>query len=615
MCGIAALVTHCAVPPLPPWPFWKGAFGDGSGPRASKPVDVDLLRKALAPRGPDAQGALDVSGAGGCVAMLGSVLNMRSQDSVVQQPLRGRAGDVLLFNGEVYGVGNEDVAEGVNDTRMLLGLLEACEGGAEEILERVLQGLRGPWTLLFWRESEKRLYFARDALGRRSLLMRLDAEAGAMCFTSVAPPECLYGFYEVPPSGLCFLDMSCQEMTFGIHQRSCISVLPARSQFLNRTQLKEDTAPMCVAGSGTEMYVSFLPQAWLRSIEPGDSRIKGAETEEEAESGGVQVSDLTLADSASLFLASFGRSIQRRMAFSGKHVVNSRASVAPRFAVLFSGGIDSLFIAAMLHLCMPDGETLDLINVAFGANSMAIDECPDRRNAIAGLKELVRLSDAKAQPQRDFRLICVDVSPEEADLALEDHVRHLLHPCDQPMDASIGTALWMAARGRGRLHVQSLTTKHGYESSAADAGSLVSTRARIMFSGLGADELMGGYKGRHRTIFRAEGESGIRREMDADLSRLWFRNLGRDDRLIADHGREVRQPFLDEDLVALVTSLPLKRHVCDLSLPDGVGDKHLLRRAASSLGLSNSATTCPKRAIQFGSRSKQVIERKRKQEH
>eukprot|EP00737_Agarophyton_chilense_P004264 gb/GEZJ01005281.1/.p2 GENE.gb/GEZJ01005281.1/~~gb/GEZJ01005281.1/.p2 ORF type:complete len:111 (+),score=10.51 gb/GEZJ01005281.1/:244-576(+) len=98
--------------------------------------------------------------------------------------------------------------------------------------------------------------------------------------------------------------------------------------------------------------------------------------------------------------------------------------------------------------------------------------------------------------------------------------------------------------------------------------------------------------------------------MDADLSRLWFRNLGRNDRLIGDHGREARHPFLDEDLVDFITKFPLTEHVCDLSTPDDVGDKHLIRRAARIIGLSDEATSRSKRTIQFGSRSRHVFQRK-----
>ena len=46
-------------------------------------------------------------------------------------------------------------------------------------------------------------------------------------------------------------------------------------------------------------------------------------------------------------------------------------------------------------------------------------------------------------------------------------------------------------------------------------------------------------------------------ELQLDMGRLWRRNLGRDDRLVADLSREARHPFLDEDLLCAVAALPL----------------------------------------------------------
>lgn len=62
----------------------------------------------------------------------------------------------------------------------------------------------------------------------------------------------------------------------------------------------------------------------------------------------------------------------------------------------------------------------------------------------------------------------------------------------------------------------------------------------------------------------------------------------------------VRFPYLDEDVVSYLNSLPVWEKA-DLSLPRGVGEKLLLRTAARRMGLGRAAVL-PKRAIQFGSR-------------
>ena len=141
--------------------------------------------------------------------------------------------------------------------------------------------------------------------------------------------------------------------------------------------------------------------------------------------------------------------------------------------------------------------------------------------------------------------------------------------------------------------------------------------------GQGADEQCAGYS-RHRAAFRAGASSGETicalakedgpaeglspaRDWEAlgdavrlDATRLWRRNMGRDDRLVSDRGREARFPFLDEGVAARLLATPLC-DVADLAETAGAGDKLLIRAAARRLGMRRAAARA-KRAIQFGSR-------------
>lgn len=91
------------------------------------------------------------------------------------------------------------------------------------------------------------------------------------------------------------------------------------------------------------------------------------------------------------------------------------------------------------------------------------------------------------------------------------------------------------------------------------------------------------------------------KELQLDVDRIPSRNLGRDDRIISDHGKEVRFPFLDEQVVQYLCSLPV--HIkTDPRFEKGFGDKMLIRHLASHLGLSRASKE-PKRAVQFGART------------
>jgi asparagine synthetase B (glutamine-hydrolysing) len=127
--------------------------------------------------------------------------------------------------------------------------------------------------------------------------------------------------------------------------------------------------------------------------------------------------------------------------------------------------------------------------------------------------------------------------------------------------------------------------------------------------GAGADEQMAGYA-RHRQKFANGGWPLLVSEIEMEMNRISERNLGRDNRILADHGRAPRLPYLDEMVVEYLAQLPIWTKV-DLRLPIGLGDKIILRALAFQMGLNKTAIE-PKRAIQFGSRIAKTEARKEK---
>lgn len=163
----------------------------------------------------------------------------------------------------------------------------------------------------------------------------------------------------------------------------------------------------------------------------------------------------------------------------------------------------------------------------------------------------------------------------------------LLYPLCTVLDDSIGCAVWFAARGQGIL------------GNGPHKGHPYCSHAKVILCGMGADELFAGYS-RHRVCFSKGGWEDLIEEMQVEINRISSRNLGRDDRIISDHGREARFPYLDEKVTNFLTQLPV--HIkTNLTLVRGLGEKLLLRLCALHLGLPTTAIQ-PKRAIQFGSR-------------
>jgi asparagine synthetase B (glutamine-hydrolysing) len=80
----------------------------------------------------------------------------------------------------------------------------------------------------------------------------------------------------------------------------------------------------------------------------------------------------------------------------------------------------------------------------------------------------------------------------------------------------------------------------------------VDSQAKVVFSGLGADEVFGGYA-RYKTAFLRGGVKLMEDEMGMDLDRLWTRNMGRDDRVISSCGKETRFPYLDLNLMRFMS--------------------------------------------------------------
>ncbi|CAL8266251.1 unnamed protein product [Lota lota] len=580
------------------------------------------LHQNLSRRGPNSTQDLTITHPNPFYRCLFSAHVLHMRGALTPQPVRDAGGNVLLWNGEIFG--GIAVAPEENDTRVMASQLSACDTPAE--LLSVVSRVRGPWAFVYYQQAQHCLWFGRDFFGRRSLLWQFDAAAEALTLTSVGgacSPTGADPWLEVPAAGVYRVDLKAGRV--GGTGAVTLEVYPWATA--GGGLPSSDKVPSnCVAtmnqwGLGLPPPVSPLntsvPEVGAEVLRSSSaSRVAAGDLEEVLASrertGEADHLNAVLSEAVRRRVQSLPCDIRDESSPPPPPPPNDHASVA----VLFSGGIDSMILAALADRHVPAQQPIDLLNVAFmlqeprtlkpqqqaakkkserrhtdrhkptadSTNAPEVSspfDVPDRLTGRAGLLELRALN-----PERRWNFVEVNVTQEELQRARRERVRHLVQPLDTVLDDSIGCAVWFAARGEG------FVARGGERTPFASP-------AKVILTGIGADEQLAGYS-RHRVRFQTSGHQGLVQELAMELGRISSRNLGRDDRVIADHGKEARFPYLDEDVVDYLNSLPVWRKA-DLSLPRGVGEKLLLRQGARALGLGSSALL-PKRAMQFGSR-------------
>ncbi|MCA9477899.1 MAG: asparagine synthetase B [Nanoarchaeota archaeon] len=119
---------------------------------------------------------------------------------------------------------------------------------------------------------------------------------------------------------------------------------------------------------------------------------------------------------------------------------------------------------------------------------------------------------------------------------------------------------------------------------------------KVLFSGLGAEEIMAGYQ-RHKQ------STDINEECLSGLLQLHERDLYRDDILTIRQGVELRLPFLDRELIEFSLTIP-----SDLKITPN-HQKYLLRLAAVRIGIEETDAFRPKKAAQYGSQFDRALKK------
>ncbi|BAM38898.1 uncharacterized protein TOT_010000365 [Theileria orientalis strain Shintoku] len=256
-------------------------------------------------------------------------------------------------------------------------------------------------------------------------------------------------------------------------------------------------------------------------------------------------------------------------------------------SILFSGCVDSSLIALIALNSFKD-MCIELINVSFDPKAS-----PDRITSLFTYEELIRL-----YPDRDIRLILVDVDPEEY-LRDEPEIYGLSYPNQTHMDLNISASVYYAGALKGYLfskeffeteywstfknntallksinfkvtvskdkksergelaeEMKADTMVNESDSANADTDEKYISKSEYVVMGTGADELFGGY-GRHVSAKMFNEKTSFSSEINKDILRLWKRNLGRDDRVLNHRNIKALYPFLSANVLECLGELPL----------------------------------------------------------
>ncbi|KAH0351186.1 hypothetical protein KCU83_g4474, partial [Aureobasidium melanogenum] len=530
-------------------------------------VPEERHRRLLERRGPDASRELEQKSENVYLTCFSTVLALRGDHTVVQPVQHTDYPDAFLcWNGEAWKhdafpvSGNDSEVVFANISSLLKAEDFDAPASTSKVVQHALNLITGPYAFAYYDPRSDTLFFGRDPLGRRSLMHRIDDNGNFLLSTISGSQD--QGWEEVEADGIYSLNLKSFYASIEKKER-CIPI-----------RLPYASSPNTVISTPSPLESPASP---LSTSSPAVAKIEAL-----------------LRDSLHLRISNIPACSQS---------LSSHPSAS--LAVLFSGGLDCTLLARLSHEILDPAQPIDLLNVAFENPRVhrrpadadpdepwsPYELCPDRITGRASFAELLAIC-----PDRVWNFVAIDV-PYKEFLTHRPEVVSLIYPHNTEMDLSIASALYFASRGQGLICLESGTST-GYTSTA-----------RVLLSGLGADELFGGYT-RHDTAFRRYGFSGLKDELDLDVDRLGKRNLGRDDRVLSNWARETRFPFLDEDLVRWAVNAPVWER-CGFgenkeNLDSETGSlepaKKVLRCLAWKLGMTKVAAE-KKRAIQFGART------------
>ena len=224
----------------------------------------------------------------------------------------------------------------------------------------------------------------------------------------------------------------------------------------------------------------------------------------------------------------------------------TRAENLGKFGILFSGGIDSTLIA---FICKQHSFDFTCFTI--------------------GLENSQDIEQAKIVAENyNFNLKYKILNLEEFENIVKNTIKILNN--DEIVWVSVGSVLYAASQ----LALQD--------------------NIKILFSGLGTEELFAGYQ-RHEDSLKNNNFEAVHKECWGGLKNMWHRDLLRDYKISKHLGLELRTPFMDLSVIKNAMQInPMYK----LNKDD---KKIILREIAEDFGLEKEFAWRKKKAAQYGS--------------
>lgn len=217
-----------------------------------------------------------------------------------------------------------------------------------------------------------------------------------------------------------------------------------------------------------------------------------------------------------------------------------------KFGILFSGGVDSSFIALVCKMLKKD----------FTCYVVGLENSEDVEYA------------KKTAKQLNLKLKVINLDLKDAMRVIENTTKLL--KTDDVTKVGVGSVVYAAM-----------------ECAKKD-------KINHLFSGLGSEEIFAGYQ-------RHERAKDLQKECWNGLMMMYKRDLERDFILSNHFNIKLLVPFLDKDIITLAMNIPAEEKLSEEN------NKLILRKIAYELGLDKEIAFRKKRAAQYGSKLDRAI--------